>query len=247
MNDTKLMTDDIIKQFGYEKPFSSKELLEFYRILEADLNENTFRWRIYALKKEGLLSSIKRGVYVLDHRKKYQPELSRSTKMQYNIINNRFPYIEMSVWQTSWLDGFMNHQIYNAFTIFEVDKDVVNAVYNVLKEKKDNVFMNPTEKDVDNYILSENAIIIRTLVKEAPLQDIGKFKVAKLEKILVDLFFDKILLTAYQGHKMKNIFKQAFNTYEINLTTLYRYARNRGIKDKIEKYVQDEIGIHQDV
>ena len=247
MNDTKLMTDDIIKQFGYGNVFTSKELFDFYRVHETDLNENTFRWRIYALKKEGLLSSVKRGVYVLDHRKKYQPELSRSTKMQYNIINNRFPYIEMSVWQTSWLDGFMNHQIYNAFTIFEVDKDVVNAVYNVLKEKKDNVFMNPTEKDVDNYILSENAIIIRPLVNEAPLQDIGKFKVAKLEKILVDLFFDKILLTAYQGHEMKNIFKQAFNTYEINLTTLYRYARNRGIKDKIEKYVQDEIGIHQDV
>ena len=97
MNDTKLMMDDIIKQFGYGKPFTSKELFEFYRIHEADLNQNTFRWRIYALRKEGLLSSVKRGVYVLDHRKKYQPELSRSTKMQYNIINNRFPYIEMSV------------------------------------------------------------------------------------------------------------------------------------------------------
>ncbi len=246
MSDTKMKTDDIIKHFGYGNTFTSKKLFEFYRTHEADLNENTFRWRIYALKKEGLLSSVKRGVYVLDHRKKYHPELTRSTKMQYNIINNRFPYIEMSVWQTSWLDNFMNHQIYNAFTIFEVDKDVVNSVYNVLKEKKYNVFMNPTEKDVENYILGENAIIIRSMVKEAPVQEIGKFKVSKLEKILVDLFFDKILLTAYQGHEMKTIFKQVFNNYEINLTTLYRYARNRGIKDKIEKYIQDEIGIRHD-
>lgn len=246
MSDTKMKTDVIIKHFGYGNTFTSKQLFEFYRMHEADLNENTFRWRIYALKKEGLLSSVKRGVYVLDHRKKYHPELTRSTKMQYNIINNRFPYIEMSVWQTSWLDNFMNHQIYNAFTIFEVDKDVVSSVYNVLKEKKYNVFMNPTEKDVENYILGENAIIIRSMVKEAPVQEIGKFKVSKLEKILVDLFFDKILLTAYQGHEMKTIFKQVFNYYEINLTTLYRYARNRGIKDKIEKYIQDEIGIRHD-
>lgn len=243
MYNMKITKEDIIKQFGYGNAFSSKELFEFYKKSEEDLNENTFRWRIYELKKDGLLSNVKRGVYVLDHKKKFQPEISRSIKMLYNIIKNRFPYIEISVWETSWLDNFMNHQIYNSFTIFEVDKEVVNSVYNLLKEKKDRVYMNPTEKDVENYILRENAIIIRPLVKEAPVQEIGKFKVAKLEKILVDLFFDKILLTAYQGHEMKNIFKQAFNSYEINLTTLYRYARNRSIKEKLKEYIQQEIGI----
>jgi hypothetical protein len=243
MNNMKITKEDIIEQFGYGHAFSSKELFEFYKKSEEDLDENTFRWRVYVLKKNRLLSNVKRGVYVLDHKKKFQPEISRSIKILYNMIKNRFPYIEISVWETSWLDNFMNHQIYNSFTIFEVDKEVVNSVYNLLKEKRDRVYMNPSEKDVENYIHGENAIVIRPLVKEAPIQDIGKVKVSKLEKILVDLYFDKILLTSYQGNEMKHIFKRSFDEYEINFTTLYRYARNRSIKDKFKEYLQQELGI----
>lgn len=243
MRNNKTTTEAIIEKFGYGNAFTSKELFEFYKVNEDELNEGTFRWRVYELKKEGLISNVKRGVYILDHKKKFQPEISRSTKMLYNMIKNKFPYIEICVWDTSWLDNFMNHQIYSSYTIFEVDKEVVNSVFNLLKEKKDRVYMNPNERDVENYISSDNAIIIKSILKEAPVQDSGNVKVSKLEKVLVDLYFDKTLLISYQGKEMKNIFIRTFEEYEINLTTLYRYARNRGIKDKIKEYIQKEIGI----
>ena len=243
MKNLKTTSEDIINKFGYGKPFSSKELLEFYKTNEEELIESTFRWRVYELKKEGVLRSVKRGVYILDHKKKFQPEISRSTKILYNQIRSRFPYIDVSVWDTSWLNTYMNHQLYNSFTIFEVDKEVVSSVFNLLKEKNDKVYMNPTENDVENYILSNDAIIVKPLLKEAPVQDSGNVKIPKIEKILVDLFFDKKLLVSYQGNEMKNIFKRTFEEYEINLTTLYRYARNRGIKDKITDYIQQEIGV----
>jgi hypothetical protein len=241
MKTNKITKKDIIKKFGYENAFSAKELFEFYRLNENELKEGTFRWRVSELKKEGLMSNVKRGVYILDHKKKFQPEISRSTKILYNRIKNRFPFIEICVWNTSWLDNFMNHQIYSSYIIFEVDKEVVSSVFNMLKEKKDRVYMNPKKEEVENYILSENAIIINPILKEAPVQDRGNVKVSKLEKILVDLYFDKTLLIAYQGNEMKNIFKRTFEEYEINLTTLYRYARNRGIKDKIKNYIERQL------
>lgn len=243
MKNKKTTKEDIIRKFGYGNTFTSKELFEFYKVDEGDLKEGTFRWRVYELKKEGLMSNVKRGVYILDHKKKFQPEISGSTKRLYNMIIHKFPYIEICVWDTAWLDNFMNHQIYSSYTIFEVDKEVVSSVFNLLKEKKDKVYMNPNERDVENYILSENAIIIKSILKEAPVQNSGKVKVSKLEKILVDLYFDKSLLISYQGNEMKNIFIRAFEEYEINLTTLYRYARNRGIKDRIENYIKQELNI----
>jgi len=243
MKSLKTTSEDIINKFGYGTPFSSKVLFELYKMNEDELNEGTFRWRVYELRKEGLLRSLKRGVYILDHKKKFQPEISRSTKILYNMIKNKFPYINASVWDTSWLDNYMNHQLYNSFTIFEVDREVVSAVFNILKNKKDIVYMNPSEIDVENYILSNDAIIIKPLFKEAPVQNCGNVKVPKLEKILVDLYFDKTLLVSYKGNEMKNIFKRTFEEYEINLTTLYRYARNRGIKGKIRDYIQQEIGV----
>ncbi len=243
MKKIKTTLEHIINKFGYGTPFSSKELFELYKTKEGDLIESTFRWRVYELKKEGVLRSVERGVYIIDHKKKFQPEISRSTKILYNQIRNRFPYIDVSVWDTSWLDTYMNHQLYNSFIIFEVDKEVVSSVFNFLKGKKDRVYMSPTESDIENYILSSDAIIVKPLLKEAPVQDSGNVKIPKLEKILVDLFFDKTLLVSYQGNEMKNIFKRTFEEYEINLTTLYRYARNRGIKDKITDYIQQEIGV----
>ena len=243
MKNIKTTSKDIIKKFGYGNAFSSKELFEFYKTNEADLKDGTFRWRVYELKKEGLIRSIKRGVYILDHKKKFQPEISHTTKLLYNMIRQKFPYIDICVWDTSWLDNFMNHQIYTSNTIFEVDKEAVSSVFNMLKEKKDRVYLNPDEREVENYILSENAIIVKSILREVPVQDSNNVKIPKLEKILVDLYFDKTLLISYQGDEMKNIFNRAFEEYEINLTTLYRYARNRGIKDKIAAYIQQELGI----
>lgn len=58
MNNKKITKEYIIKQFGYGNAFS-KEIFEFYKINEEDLKKNTFRWHIYALKNDELLSNVK--------------------------------------------------------------------------------------------------------------------------------------------------------------------------------------------
>lgn len=237
------MKDAIIETFGYGNIFTSKELLKFYRVNEDGLKESTFRWRVYALKKDGLISNIKRGSYILKQKKTFKPQISRNMKILYNMIKNKYPYIDINVWNTSWFDNFMNHQVYNSYIIIEVDRDVVESVFNMLKDKRNNVYLNPKRKVVENYILSENAIIVKPILKEMPTQDIENINVSKIEKVLVDLFMDKFLLISYQGSEMKNIFERTFEEYEINCTTLFRYARNRGIKEKIKKYIDNETNI----
>lgn len=239
----KLRVEDIIKKFGYNNTFTSKELLEFYKIQEMDLKEVTFRWRIYVLKKEGVISNVKRGVYILKDKKKFNPNITKKIKSLYNVVVKQYPYIEVCIWDTSWYDNFMNHQVYNSYIIIEVDRDAMNSVFSMLKGKKDKVYLNPNKREVENYLLSENAIIVKHKIKESPTQLNGNVIVSKIEKLLVDLYCEKYLLISYQGREMKNIFERAFEEYEINLTTLYRYARNRGIRDRIETYIQEEIQI----
>jgi hypothetical protein len=137
----------------------------------------------------------------------------------------------------------MNHQPFNGITILEVDKDVINIVFNTLKEKRNNVYLNPNSNEITNYILDEDSIIVKALLKEAPLERINNIQVPKIEKILVDLFSEKNLLQTYQGREMENIFYNIFEDYNVNLTTLYRYARNRGIKEKLENFLMYETDI----
>ncbi len=75
MKNDKLMKDAIIETFGYGNVFTSKELLKFYKVNEDGLKESTFRWRVYALKKDGLISNIKRGSYILDHKKTFKQQV----------------------------------------------------------------------------------------------------------------------------------------------------------------------------
>lgn len=238
-----LKIDEIIKNFGVNSSFTSKDLFEFYKTYESNLKEGTFRWRVYELKKAGLLSNVKRGVYIIDNKKKFNPQITRSMKSIYNMIIKNYPYSEVCIWSTSWFNDFMNHQLYNSYIIVEVDRDIMNSVFNFLKDKKNNVYLNPNEREIENYLLSENAIVLKHKIKEAPTLRIENVIASKLEKMLVDLYFEKDLLVSYQGYEMKNIFERAFSEYEINITTLYRYARNRGVRDQIKLYIQDETDI----
>ena len=61
MND-KLRTEEIKKVFG-NKPFTSDDLYHFYQKYDPNLKKNTFRWRVYALKNDGVINTLKRGVY----------------------------------------------------------------------------------------------------------------------------------------------------------------------------------------
>ncbi len=239
----KLMVKEIKNFFGVNNAFTSKELFEFYKINEKDLKESTFRWRVYQLKKYGVINNIKRGVYIIDDKKRFNPSVNRTMKLLYNAVIKRYPYTEVCIWSTSWYNDFMNHQVYNSYIIVEVDKDVINSVFNFLKTKRNNVYINPNAQEVTHYLLNEDAIVLKPKIKESPTQLIANIETPKLEKLLVDLYFEKSLLVAYRGEEMKNIFERSFEQYEINYTTLYRYARNRGVRDKIKLYVEKQTDI----
>ena len=52
----------------------------------------------------------------------------------------------------------------------------------------------------------KNAIIVRPIITEAPLQKIQNVSTVTLEKILVDIFTDNELFNSHQGREMKAIF-----------------------------------------
>lgn len=244
MENNKFKIQDIVKYFGYENPFTSKELYQFYLMFENDLNQGTFRWRVYRLKEEGIMRSLKRGVYILETRKVYKPKVNLALKKLFNDVKRSFPYIDICIWNTSWLHDFMNHQPFNSMIILEVDRDVTEVVFQFLREKRNEVYLSPKAKSSNSYILGENGIIVKQIVKEeVPIMEHEKVVVPKIEKILVDIFFESQLFISYQGQEKINIFERVYDEYSINASTVYRYARNRGIKENIKKFILENTNI----
>ena len=73
MND-KFRIEEMEERFA-NRPFTSKELYQFYLDYESELKQNAIRWTIYNLKQSGVITSVKRGTYMLESRKFFAPPI----------------------------------------------------------------------------------------------------------------------------------------------------------------------------
>lgn len=132
----------------------------------------------------------------------------------------------------------MLHQPGRYYLLIEVDKDVTQSVFHFLSEKKRNIFLEPTEEVLSLYASKEkNAVIIKSLVSEAPVQLVQNVFTVTLEKMLVDIFCDEVLFAAQQGSEMQTIFRNAFDNYTINENKMLRYADRRRKKVALLNYI----------
>lgn len=161
----------------------------------------------------------------------------------YKDIINSFPFIELCIWNTLTINEFSQHQSNRRFFIIETDKDTNESIFYFLKERYSDVFLHPNKAILEQYVFDiPNAIIIKPLLSESPLQEVKKVNTITLEKMLVDIYCDTDLFEAFQGNEKKIIYSEAFKKYTINSNKLLRYASRRGRKDEIEELVMQNVG-----
>ena len=133
----------------------------------------------------------------------------------------------------------MVHQPGKFYILVETEKESMESVFYFLKENKYAVYLNPGPEIISKYLSSEkNAVIIKSLVSEAPMQNIKGVNTITIEKMLVDIFCDDNIFSAQQGSELKNIFIEALKKYTVNENRLLRYADRRRRKDDIIKYLK---------
>jgi len=191
----------------------------------------------------GIIQRVGRGVFKLGETIKFQPEISTTLTKKYNEIKSNFLFIELCIWNTAIINEFSQHQSNRRLIIIETDKDANESIFYFLKERYDNIFLNPDRVILEQYVIDiPNAIIIRPLLSESPLQEVKKVNTITIEKMLVDIYCDTDLFGAFQGNEKKIIFSEAFKKYTINNNKLLRYASRRGRKEEIERFISQIIG-----
>ena len=235
----KLHIDEFKTFFKTKSSFQTKEIVEFFKKIEPKLSKTTTNWRIFSLVKKGILKRIGRGTFTLGETKYFLPEITTEQKSLHKKIKKEFPFLDLCIWNTSSLNEFSIHQTNQYFQIIEVEKEITQSIFIHLKEQKKNVFLEPTKDVFERYVTdSKNVIIVKILITEAPILNIDNIKTSSLEKILVDIFCNEIIFSAYQGNEMKTIYKNAFSKYAVNESKLLRYANRRGKKEELKDYLK---------
>lgn len=243
---SKMQIDELKKIFK-NNPFTSREFYNFYLKNEPDLKKTTFRWRVHNLKNNGVIYSPKLGLYVISSKNDFKPLIDNKLYGLYKKIKNQFPYSNLCVWETNWLNNYMVHQAFSNNTIIEIDRETAPSTLAFLQESLKNIYLNPGKHEIEYYMRSgQSNIIIKNLVVESPVEDLKNIVVPRIEKIIVDLFAEDDLFVTYQGEELKNIYNGLFNEFSINQSTIKRYATRRNVADDLITFLREETSINDD-
>lgn len=238
-----MTTENLIRQlkneFHGKEIFSRDQLYEFYRKSEPNLKETTFSWRIFNLKKKGVIRSVSKSEFSLSYKPVFKPQVDRKLADIFKDIQTEFPHVKHCVWSSGWIVDFMLHIPPVNWNFVEVEKNAVDSVFSFLQEKKiKSLFIRPSEKEMNWYLNeTKNATIVRSLVSLAPIQKSKNVKIPTLEKLLLDTFVDENIFTAFQGQELAVIFNNAYQRYQINFSKMIAYAKRRGREQDLLDFI----------
>jgi len=220
--------------------FTRKDLLNVVRSGMKNISEGSLVVLLNRMIAENKIIRVSYGKYKLNedlkHEFLYEPNEFMLSLNKH--IKEKFPFIDYCIWQPSVFASMMLHVPAVRTTLVDVEREAMASVFMSLQnvESEIPIFLNPSQEDVDRYITNRDLIIVRPLVKEAPLDVINGCPVPTLEKMLVDAISDKEL-QHLQGNELYTIYSNAFSDYAIKKTRLLRYAARRNRKQKVEQII----------
>ena len=220
--------------------FTRKDLLNVVRSGMKNISEGSLVVLLNRMIAENKIIRVSYGKYKLNedlkHEFLYEPNEFMLSLNKH--IKEKFPFIDYCIWQPSVFASMMLHVPAVRTTLVDVEREAMESVFMSLQnvESEIPIFLNPSQEDVDRYITNRDLIIVRPLVKEAPLDVINGCPVPTLEKMLVDAISDKEL-QHLQGNDLYTTYSNAFSDYAIKKTRLLRYAARRNRKQKVEQII----------
>jgi predicted transcriptional regulator of viral defense system len=229
-------TNDIINFAFTHKVFTRKELITYLQNVKQINSPSSLSEQLDRLLKSGLLIRLEHGVYSLPDHVKRDFSVVCSEEMQRinQQLKNQFPFVDYCLWSGSALMPYMHH-IPNLSLIFvDVEREVAESVFNLLNsDSNKRVFLMPSLIDIERYIHTNEAIIIRPLITESPLQLVDGINTPAIEKILVDIVGD-VEFSFLQGSEINYVYTTIFERHNVNKNKLLRYATRRGRKEEVE-------------
>ena len=224
--------------------FTRKELLESFRMAGYMLSEASFYKKVEELVKNGQIIRIGRNVYSLpdDKRLTYEYKYSELAEEVAQEIAQQYPYVNFSIFEFVQLNDFVNHLIAHNVIFLSVEAEIMDFVFEALRDKyPGKVLINPTVEIYHQY-WSDNMIVLGKLTTEAPKGQKVSWH-TRLEKMLVDIMAEPLLLASISRAEYPHIYEDAFDRYIVDENGLFRYASRRKVTKKIKELIRKETDI----
>ena len=243
LNHEALTSTDYILNYAsqHQRQFRRADIISALS-LEKD-SVARFDVQLKRMVTSGRIVHLGHGIYSLPQNSKpvfqYQP--SEQEVEIAKQIKGKFPFIEFCIWNSFALTSFMQHVPAPHIMFVDVERVAMDAVFSFLRELNlsMSLLLNPDKTECERYITTDEVIVVRPLVNEAPCTVNGSTPIPTIEKMLVDTNGDKEL-SFMHGAELYTIYKNVFELYDVNCSKLLRYASRRNRKEKVKQILITE-------
>lgn len=228
----------ILSYAEVQEKFSIGELTTYLESIKIHLKKSVLYWHINQLITSKKLARVGYGVYALVTKNIFSPELDTKAIEIYKVLQKAYPFARFCIYSGANIATFQHHLSENNITYVETNREATESVFNFLKDRGLKTYLKPDRELIYNYVdLKSEAIFVKPLISESPLQKINNIPFPTIEKLLVDIYKDNDFFYL-QGSESSYILENAFSLYSINKSKLLRYASRRGIKMEIENEIK---------
>ena len=235
--------EKISSAFSDKQLFTRSEFSDYIRINNPTLKDASFGWLLYDLCQKRIIEHVAHNAYrvytVETLLKGYKPMLSDEASGIVEFVRKKFPLISFVVWETRAYNEFANHQMARNFILIEAEKLLCESVFSALHEQGDyTTLYKPSEKEILLYS-GDVTVCVLPLITEAPITAYS----TTLEKLLVDLFANKLLDRIISRGDFAGIYEEAFSRYKVNYNLMQRYAKRRNKAEEIKRFIEQKTDI----
>ncbi len=230
---------NIVKtEFKGKKLISFEEIYSSAKKNEPKLTEKAVRWRLYYLRDKNLLASVFNNIYTVYVNNNFAPQIGNNVTKINSLLSKDYKATQFCFAESRWLNEFSVHQVFKSNTVCMVEEFMMESIFQFLTDKGFRVIYNPDEKDANLYLSNSESIIVTNLISRSPVFRYKNVRISKLEKLLVDAFFDSNIYSAFQGSELEQIFQNAESKCNINFSSMLNYSRRSGKYEKLREYLK---------
>ena len=212
--DTRCNFMNLIELKNYTT-YNESEIIDLIKKNNPNISEIKIKWVLFELEKKQIITRIGTKQYITNG-KLYSFELSDLSKSINSFLNENYPMVNYVIWESTQLNEWMNLLLTKNIIFIEVESEFKDYFFSVLQEHYSTtniILLNPSFDILSRYI-DNKPIIIKPLFSRSPLNK--KTHQITIEKLLVDVFSDKLLTNLISTNNQNEIAYGITHSYSLN-------------------------------
>lgn len=234
---------NVLARFDDGQTFTKSVFREAVHSYEPACADTTIDWALISLRRQGVLASAGAGKYYVVSqgdgvRRPYSYPHSEEYLSLERLIQETYPLVNFQMWELIQMNDFVNHQIAKNVIFVEVERMLIDTVYEAVHAHYPYAMLQPDEAMFYRQRGPETDIVIQRLVSEAPTP--GDHHSCSIEKILVDLLSKRLTGRIIERSEYPRIYEDVFCKYAIDETRMFRYARRRNLYEVLVEFIRTQ-------